>query len=167
MAPDMVTIRKMRTGEAGAAKDVICACFIEFWAGEGTTLEEMRRLVDADHGLDDVDDAQAHYFDDGGEFLVVVDGRRIVGTGALSRLSARVCELDRMWLLPPYRRRGIGHRIVRRLFAFARRHGYRTVRLHTNSDLQGAIRFYEGLGFRRIRPYRETKYSDVFMERAL
>jgi putative acetyltransferase len=163
----MVTIRKIRAQEAGAAKDVICQCFIEFWAPDGTTLDEMRQVVDEDHGLDDVDNVQAKYFDNGGTFLVVLDGERLVGTGALGRLSERVCELDRMWLLKEYRRQGIGHRMVGRLFSFARRHGYRTVRLHTNSDLQGAIRFYEGLGFRRIEPYRETKYSDVFMGREL
>ncbi len=161
----MISIRRMRPGEAGAAKDVICRCFIDSWAHD-KSLEEIRQLVDGDHALDDVDDAKACYFD-GGTFLVVVDGDRIVGTGALARLSDSVCELDRMWLLPQYRRRGIGHRIVKRLFALARRRGYRTVRLHTNSDLQGAIKFYEGLGFRHIPPYKETKYSDVYMERDL
>ena len=163
----MITIRDIRPQETDAAKDVICRCFIEFWGDEGTTLEEMRRMVDAHQGLDDVGDVRAHYFDSGGTFLAVLDGGRLVGTGALSRLSARVCELDRMWLLPEYRRQGIGHRIVRRLFAFARRHSYRTVRLHTSSDLQGAIAFYEKLGFRRIEKYRDVKYSDVFMEREL
>ncbi len=162
----MITIRRMRPHETDAAKDVICRCFMEFWAPEGTTPQEMRQMVDAAHGLDDVDNVREQYFD-GGTFLVVLDGGEIVGTGALARLSARACELDRMWLLPQYRRRGIGHRIVRRLFALARRRGYRTVRLHTNSNLRGGIKFYESLGFRRIEPYKETKYSDVFMERDL
>ena len=61
----------------------------------------------------------------------------------------------------------LGHRMVELLFDFARRQGYRTVRLHTSSDLQGAIAFYEKLGFRRIEKYRDVKYSDVFMEREL
>lgn len=163
----MITIRPIRLPETDAAKDVICRCFIEFWAEEGATLEEMRRMVDAHHGLDDVDNVQAAYFDSGGTFLAVLDGGRLVGSGALSRLSSQVCELDRMWLLPEYRRQGIGHGMVRRLFAFARRHGYRTVRLHTSSDLRGAIAFYEKLGFRHIEKYRGVKYSDVFMEREL
>jgi putative acetyltransferase len=166
MSGAMIAIRKLRPEEADAARDLICRCFIEFWAHD-MTLEEVRRLVDADHGLDDVAAVQARYFDAGGTFLAVLDDGRVVGTGALSRISDEVCELDRMWLLPEYRRRGIGHRVVKRLFAFARRRGYRTVRLHTNSDLKGAIRFYEGLGFRRIAPYKEMKYSDIFMEREL
>ncbi len=126
----------------------------------------MRRLVDGDHGLDDVDDAKALYFD-GGTFLVVVDDGRIVGTGALARLSDAVCELDRMWLLPSID--AAASAAASSSASSPSPAGAATAPCASTrtASLQGAIQFYEGLGFRRIPSYREAKYSDVYMEREL
>ena len=160
----MVEIDEIRPEEADDAKDLLCRCFCEFWGDPDTTVEEMRQFVEERRGLRDLDDIEAEYFQNRGTFLVVRDDGEVVGTGALRRFEDDICELCRMWLLPEYRRQGLGTRLAERLLDFAREQGYETVRLHTVSDLEGAIQFYERLGFHHIERYKETDHSDVFME---
>ncbi len=116
--------------------------------------------------LGDVDDFQRHYGPPGGLFLVATDGATIIGSGAMRRLDDATTELRRMWLLPAYHGRGIGYRLIQELFTFARAAGYRRVRLSTNEVQARAIRFYKGLGFYPIAPYRDTD-DTVFLELGL
>ncbi len=163
----VITFREIEPHQADAAIDVICRCFHEFWGEEGSAPADVRRRVEADGVLDDVRNVREHYFDQGGTFRVILADGRVVGTGAVAPLQRTVCELRRMWILQGFRRRGLGTEMARRLMGFARSRGFERVRLHTSSDLQGAIRFYERLGFEHIEPYKQTKHSDVFMQAPL
>lgn len=164
----MLTIQPIRPGQAGEALDLICACFLEFWGDEQDTVADIRRRVEEGQGLDDVAHLEREYFDRGGLFLAGMDdGGRLVATGAITPLRDGVWELRRMWILPEYRRRGVGTRMANRLLEHARCNGAQSVRLHTSSDLEGAVRFYAALGFKHIERYRYTEHSDVFMEKDL
>ena len=158
-------IRPLEAADIPAAKRLIVAvaCEIYNW---GVPVDEMARRFDDRGELRDVDEALTHYFGRGGLFLVAVDDGRLVGTAGVRPLEAEVCELKRMWLLKEYRGRQLGHTLVRRLQDFARRAGFRAMRLTTDLRVQQpAIAFYRRLGFREVAVIPEK--NDVIMEQAL
>lgn len=86
-----------------------------------------------------------------GAFLVVTAGGRVVGCGGLSPSTAKKASLQRMYLLKPYRGRGLGRRVLDRLLARARASKLRFVTLETAPRLKDAVALYERSGFRRIK----------------
>ncbi len=118
--------------------------------------------------LQDIDDFQHRYCDNGGVFLVMVDGdgesRRIIGSGAFKRLEENVCEIKRLWFLPEYHGQGLGYRMMQALLALARENGYTVARLETSPTAQQrAYAFYHRLGFYDIPRYGDDT-DDIGME---
>lgn len=114
--------------------------------------------------LRDLEDYQRVYIDNGGVFLVLRDGGRIVGTGALKRLEDGVGEIKRLWLLKEYQGKGFGYQMMQRLLDAAREKDYTKVRLETNPGSQArAIVFYKQLGFYEIPRYGDDP-EDIAME---
>jgi ribosomal protein S18 acetylase RimI-like enzyme len=62
--------------------------------------------------------------------------------------SARA-HLISMWTAPTHRRHGVGCQLVNEVVAWARARGSRTLLLMVTSSNEGAMRFYEQLGFSR------------------
>lgn len=158
----MIDLRPIAHDEAPAALAVIDACFRELW---GLSVEDVRAKYDP---LEDLDEPAAFYPKHGGAFLILADGGRIIGTGAIARLAPELAELRRLWLLQAYRGKGLGRRLVESLLVFARCNDYRCVRLEVAAPelQQPAVGLYRRLGFRVIPPYREGATS-LAMERQL
>jgi putative acetyltransferase len=89
-----------------------------------------------------------------GIFRVAVLEGRIVGTGALIPHAGETAEICRMSVARPFRRRGIGGAILRRLLEDAESAGYRTIILETTSTWEDAVAFYRKHGF-RMTHFRE------------
>ncbi|NUM46959.1 MAG: GNAT family N-acetyltransferase [Anaerolineales bacterium] len=131
-------------------------------------LEELLDLAEENHDFYDLDDAGAHYFANHGLFLVALDDGRVIGSGAVRRMSAHSCELKRMWLSEPYHGQGLGYRILQELFAFARWAGYTRIELNTSLQQERALQFYSRMGFEFMdMDEDENMEGIVFMERAL
>ena len=99
--------------------------------------------------------------------LVVVDGRRPIGCGALRALEKRVGEIKRMWLHPDARGLGLGARLLDALEAAATRAGYHEIRLDTNDRLGEAIALYESAGYRSIARYNDNPDATCFYAKRL
>lgn len=149
----MLQIRPIREDEVEAARRVISAVFLEFFGHAPVEFE-------------DTDDILSEYSGDDGAFLVLVDGERVVGTGAIRRLDEGTCELKRMWFLREYRGRGFGKEMARMLMDSARQKGYQRIRLDTAPNLEQAVGLYSRLGFHFIERYNDGPGS-LFMEKAL
>ena len=70
--------------------------------------------------------------------------------------DATKAHLVSMWVAPTHRRRGVGRLLVNKVSDWARARHARTLRLMVTSNNEGAIRFYERLGFTktgRTEPY--------------
>ncbi len=161
----MIEIKPIEVSQTEEAKQVIAAVCFELWQPQ-TTLAQYEKQIEREGGFDDVNDLQNQYFNNGGTFLVLIDGNRVVGTGGVRRLEASVCELKRMWFLPQYRGRGLGTRLIMQLIDWARDNGYEIMRLDVADEVRSApaVRLYERLGFTRIERYNESLCT-VWMEK--
>ncbi|AFZ37488.1 GCN5-related N-acetyltransferase [Stanieria cyanosphaera PCC 7437] len=116
----------------------------------------------------DIDRVQVDYFDRQGTFLIVMDENTVIGCGGIKRLNDEICELKRMWLQKNYRGQGLGFRLAKMLVDFAKRTGYKRIRLDVFSQEKQrlAISFYQKLGFYFIDRYNDSP-CQVFMEKIL
>jgi GNAT superfamily N-acetyltransferase len=162
----MITIEKMQPAQKETAKAMLRRVWHEFFGADGD--EFVRNYFDNPAALADLDDVQTNYFDRSGTFLVVLDDGELVGTGAVMQLGNGICELRRLFLLKPYRGRGIGKKVALQLLDFARAAGYQRIRLATNKRLRASHRLYFNLGFYLISPYEENATDQAYyMEKVL
>ncbi len=101
-----------------------------------------------------------YYLRRGGCFWVLTVDDRVVGTIAVSRISARVCKLRRFYISRKYRHKGWGLMLYRKAMKFIKTVGYREVWTSTTAKFKDSIRFQERAGFKRTKrvlwPYRRA-----------
>lgn len=91
-----------------------------------------------------------------GRFYLARHAGQIAGVGCLKKLSAAVGELQRMYVLPAFRGKGIGRALAHRLIEDARLIGYRKLRLESLEFLEAAHALYRSIGFHEIEPYADN-----------
>lgn len=97
-----------------------------------------------------------NYAAPGGALLLACVEGLPAATVALRPLSARACEVKRLFVRAEFRRRGIGRRLMEWVLGHARKLGYQTVYGDTLPTMHGALRMYRDLGFEVMtRPYSE------------
>jgi ribosomal protein S18 acetylase RimI-like enzyme len=52
------------------------------------------------------------------------------------------------WVAPSYRRQGVGHALLQAVFAWAREHGFKRLRLWAPSENAAALALYRHAGFK-------------------
>jgi putative acetyltransferase len=148
-----VHIARLTDEHIPAAREVVTRGCIEFFGHAPIAFEDMAAI-------------SAFYAEPSGTFLVLLAGQQVVGTGAIRRLDDQTCELKRLWLLPAYRGRGHGLRMLRQLLDFAIAAGYQRVRLDTAPEMKAANQLYQHLGFYPIERYNDGPAA-IFMEKLL
>jgi GNAT superfamily N-acetyltransferase len=93
----------------------------------------------------DLTDIAASYA--AGRTLVACDGRRVVGTGTLIPRDGATAEIVRVSVAAPYRRAGVGRRLVADLVDTARHWRMQRVILETSAHWNEVVEFYERCGF--------------------
>lgn len=91
-----------------------------------------------------------------GRFYIALYKDQIAGVGCLKKLEAEVAEVQRMYVLPTFRGKGIGRAIIDQLVNDARSMGYRRLRLESLEFLEAAHSLYRSAGFRDIDPYGDN-----------
>jgi ribosomal protein S18 acetylase RimI-like enzyme len=161
-----IEIVLLRTGQIPEAKQLIYSGAHELFH-ERETLAESMAYYESKGQLHDVEEFQRAYLQNGGTFLMMRSGGRVIGTGALRRLEDGVGEIKRLWLLPEYHGQGLGNQMLARLLAAARERGYTRVRLETDAVHQTrALAFYRKVGFTEIPRYGDDADA-VALELAL
>lgn len=162
----MLQIRPIQPHEWNEAKRVVYrVARIVF--NDPRTLEDSIAYYESKHELQDMDDIQRNYFENGGTFLAMFDGEEMICTGAIRRWNEETCELKRLWLLHEYQHQGLGYRMMNELLSIARQMGYKKMWLQTDEVAQSrALEFYKQLGFHEIPRYTE-RTDDICMELVL
>lgn len=161
----MINILPIQPHQIEDAKYIISAVAQRIFEPD-KTVQYFYDVLEEERELHDVDNFQQEYFDNRGLFLVVMDDKKLVGTGAIKKLEENIAELKRLWLIEEYHGQRIGYQVVSQLLDFARAHGYEKVRLQTSQKQERAVRFYKQFGFYEIPSYRESM-DDISMEMGL
>jgi putative acetyltransferase len=82
-------------------------------------------------------------------YVARVDGEIAGGAGIypLEGGPAHICELQKMYLLPAFRGKGIARTIIENCLDFARKENYTHCYLETMPELVQAVKLYEYFGF--------------------
>jgi GNAT superfamily N-acetyltransferase len=95
-----------------------------------------------------------------GRFYLAQYGEQVAGVGCLKQLQENVGEIQRMYVRPEFRGKGIGRLIAERLLVDARSIGYKKLRLESLKFLASAHALYGSLGFKEIAPYADNSMKD-------
>ena len=107
-------------------------------------------------------DLQKKYGFPAGRLLAAVaDHGDVVGCVAYCRHSAVRCEMKRLYVLPAYRKDGIGQALLTEIVNLAEADGYEEMVLDTLLPMESAIRLYRRNGFEEISAYYENPMDDV------
>jgi DNA-binding MarR family transcriptional regulator/GNAT superfamily N-acetyltransferase len=102
-----------------------------------------------------------------GAFLIMTLHGEAVGCGGLKRLSEERAYIKRMWISPAVRGLRLGRRLLEALEQKAANLGYRIVCLETHKSLEEAQRLYRSAGYRKVEPFNDDPYADLWFERTL
>lgn len=91
-------------------------------------------------------------------------GAELVGIGGLNRQSEGTGRLRRFYVLPSYRRQGLGRLLLRHILTHAAEH-FRRVELRTDTD--SAERFYRACGFARAQDAGDATHGIQFTSAGL
>jgi predicted GNAT family N-acyltransferase len=97
--------------------------------------------------------------------MVAMDGEQIVGTARVLFLDANQAKLERMAVLKPFRRKGIGSRLISCLNEDLSKRQVKQVVLHAQYSV---IDFYRSCGFEETgSPFWEAGIKHIKMQKPL
>lgn len=136
-------IRLLEADDNRAIEAIIRQCLIEFGGNRAGLAWE-------DESLSHLSD---FYNEEGRAYWVAEDANgKIVGGCGIAEFGTsddRICELQKMYLLPEARGTGIGAELLQTAIRFAELR-YQACYLETLQDMKAANRFYEKNRFRRL-----------------
>jgi len=86
-------------------------------------------------------------------YFVAETGGAVIGGAGIHPLDggdAHVCELQKMYLLPESRGKGLAGKLITMCLDFAKQNGYTQCYLETSPELARARKVYEQFGFRYL-----------------
>ena len=89
------------------------------------------------------------------------EDNEVIGCVAFTKHSDVRCELKRLYVLPEYRKFGIGKKLLESIIEEARKDNYKEIVLDTIKPLKSAIKLYEKYGFKEIPSYYNNPMDDV------
>jgi predicted GNAT family N-acyltransferase len=117
----------------------------------------VEQAIDQKEEFDGLDDQALH--------IVVVDGQDTVATARVRFLSKSRAKLERMAVLKPYRRHGVGTQIINHLMEHLRQRQIKEVVLHAQCAV---VPFYEASGFLAVgSTFREAGIEHIKMKKRL
>lgn len=100
----------------------------------------------------------------GGVWLALpAEGQKAAGLVAVRPLAHRTCELKRFYVLPEYRRQGVGQALLDQVFQFGRDQEYVEILLSTSPNNQPARKFCEKNGFKYCARYNDDARAGLFL----
>ena len=101
------------------------------------------------------------YFPPLGCIILAKDEKKVVGCIALKPIGEDICEMKRLYVKPSARGKALGKQLVEELIHFARKAGYKTMKLDTITSLEDAIKLYRSKGFIETDAYVYNPLPEV------
>ncbi len=103
--------------------------------------------------------------DNGIVFYVLEDAQTLCGCVAMEQARPDLCYLERLAVLPQFRRKGFGEALVQHVFEEARQRHIRRVEIGTIAENVELTRWYEKLGFilKEMRTFPHLPFQVAFM----
>lgn len=145
---------ELRDVDGGSAVESVRTLFQEYQASLGIDLcfqgfaQELAQLPGA-------------YSPPAGRLYLALQARAPAACAALRPLGEKTCEMKRLYVRPPHRRRGIGRMLAQRALADARAIGYERIVLDTLATMHEAQGLYAALGFVETAPYAFNPLAGV------
>jgi putative acetyltransferase len=116
---------------------------------------------------EDVLAIESAYWQIGGEFWVVEQGKEIVGTAAYYPIKRgeQAVEIRKMYLLPSVRGKGLGQYLLQQLEAKIVARGFREIWIETASVLQEAIALYQKNDYQPATGVETARCDRVYLKR--
>ena len=95
------------------------------------------------------------------DFFIAYDAGKPVACMCLKRITDRIAELKRVYVLPDYRRRGIASLLLDDCESAARAKGYTRIRLETGAQMHEAIQLYKKREYSIIENYDEFAGDEI------
>lgn len=138
-------------------------------------LDSLNKRIQHDYDIEfDVDGMvqsdlsdQAKFHPPSGRFYLVLLDENTAGVGCLKKLQESVGEIQRMYVSPNFRGKGLGRAIANRLIDDAREIGYRKLKLESLEFLDAAHTLYRSIGFKEIDPYAQNSMESFQAEAQL
>jgi len=114
----------------------------------------------------DVLDVEVCYQKVGGEFWVVEQAGKVVGTAAYYPIERgpQAVEIRKMYLLPDVRGRGLGRFLLTQLEAAIATKGYQQILIETASVLKEAVVLYERSGYQPITDVETARCDRAYIK---
>jgi GNAT superfamily N-acetyltransferase len=96
-----------------------------------------------------------------GCIILAKEDEQVLGCIALKPIGEGICEMKRLYVRPNARGKALGKQLVEELIDFAKKVGYKTMKLDTISSLKEAIKLYQSKGFVKTEAYVYNPLSDV------
>jgi ribosomal protein S18 acetylase RimI-like enzyme len=120
---------------------------------------------------DDVNSLQNIFTRPRAAIYLARDGGAVAGCAGYTDMGEHAAEVEKVFVRPQFRGRGIGRALLTRMMEGIVSEGYRYARLETASFMTEAIASYERLGFQHCTPFRPLMpglgQETVFMQRAM
>ena len=152
----MTTGFDIRAAETAADMELIRELFREYqdWLDVDLCFQEFDAELAALPGIYALPDGRLYLvFDATNGALAGCVGMRPRGEGR--------CEMKRLYVRPPWRRRGLGRELTLMCLTEARKVGYSEMCLDTLTQLHAARALYRDMGFREIEAYYDNPLEGV------
>jgi len=107
-----------------------------------TVMQEFNLPVSLELIVADIDSATRQANNNRARFWIAVYQNAIVGAIAILPESEEECQLKRFYVLPQYRKQGLGRQLYEIAEQFARKAGYKAIVLMASRRFVNAIAFY-------------------------
>ncbi|WP_421657834.1 GNAT family N-acetyltransferase [Leptothermofonsia sp. ETS-13] len=146
----------------------------DWQSGDRTAAAEMIGSILAEYGLGweptgadrDVLHVEECYQSTGGEFWVVEQHGKLIGTAAYHPIQrgTNAVEIRKMYLRPIARRQGLGRFLLEQLEAAIAARGFEQIWIETVSILQEAVKLYESSGYQPASRVETERCDRVYVK---
>ncbi len=92
-------------------------------------------------------------------YVLVNDDGQVVGGAGFAPFSGKICELQKLYIIPQYRGKGYSKLLIEKIFEAAKQ-SYEEIYLETHHYLQKALYLYESMGFMSLsEPISGSEHS--------